>query len=639
MFVDPAPTILEGANTGMLGGIDQYSDVRDSLSRLGIKVVKRGMQSDNFVLGTTGWKLDADGTIYGYNAVFAGGTIGGFSIGADYIRDAANSFGLASTVAVGDDVRFWAGATFANRATAPARITEAGIIYATGAVIDGTTTIGGRLASVLATAIDSAGHFIDATLNTSAKTILDAFTFGASGALQIGTYVNGVSGDIRISPNGIVGRNSAGANTFTIDGTTGNATFAGTLSAVTGTLGTLTIASGGNIKLGQTAYNTGNGFWMGDVSTVTKLSIGDGTSANSLLWDGTDLIIKGYSFNYREIFGDGSDGDVTISAPTTLTRDMVYNNLTVSSTLDTAGYRIFVLGTLTVTNGGSISRNGNDAGNGGVGGSGNGANAHGAGGSGGTAGAALASTSVFGSVVGIQGGNGSSGGGANPSYGGNGDGGTPATNSISPSTTVNDSGAGGDGGVDTGDLIDGGSVGSNGAITLSNSSIKHISLATLLFNASGFLKGSASSGGSGGGSSGFYKLIPTNDYASGGGGGGGGSASPGGLVLISAKIIVVNSGGIISANGGNGGTGGDGGSASGGTNGSYGGGGGGGGAGGNGGIVVLIYKSYTNSGTVSVTKGVAGIGGALGTGTTCNGTAGGTAQTAVDGSIIQIDIS
>lgn len=29
----------------------------------------------------------------------------------------------------------------------------------------------------------------------------------------------------------------------------------------------------------------------------------------------------------RSAFGDGSDGDVTISAPTTLTRDMYYNNL------------------------------------------------------------------------------------------------------------------------------------------------------------------------------------------------------------------------------------------------------------------------------------------------------------------------
>ena len=34
------------------------------------------------------------------------GSIGGFDIGADYIRDVANSMGLASTVTGGDDVRF-----------------------------------------------------------------------------------------------------------------------------------------------------------------------------------------------------------------------------------------------------------------------------------------------------------------------------------------------------------------------------------------------------------------------------------------------------------------------------------------------------------------------------------------------------
>jgi len=59
------------------------------------------------------------------------GTIGGFSIGSDYIRDAANSFGMASTVTGGDDVRFWAGDTYANRATAPYRVTEAGTVTAT----------------------------------------------------------------------------------------------------------------------------------------------------------------------------------------------------------------------------------------------------------------------------------------------------------------------------------------------------------------------------------------------------------------------------------------------------------------------------------------------------------------------------
>lgn len=58
------------------------------------------------------------------------GAIGGFEIGADYIRDVADTFGLASTVTVGDDIRFWAGAPFASRASAPFRVTEAGILVA-----------------------------------------------------------------------------------------------------------------------------------------------------------------------------------------------------------------------------------------------------------------------------------------------------------------------------------------------------------------------------------------------------------------------------------------------------------------------------------------------------------------------------
>jgi|GEM_PF-6444588 len=92
--------------------------------------------------------LDADGKLTATGATISGtltatlGAVGGFAIGADYVRDAANSFGLASTVTAGDDVRFWAGSTFANRATAPFRAYESGWVVAanltvTGGAIDG----------------------------------------------------------------------------------------------------------------------------------------------------------------------------------------------------------------------------------------------------------------------------------------------------------------------------------------------------------------------------------------------------------------------------------------------------------------------------------------------------------------------
>lgn len=54
------------------------------------------------------------------------GSIGGFDVGSDYIRDSANSMGLSSTVTGADDVRFFAGGSFANRNSAPFRVTEGG---------------------------------------------------------------------------------------------------------------------------------------------------------------------------------------------------------------------------------------------------------------------------------------------------------------------------------------------------------------------------------------------------------------------------------------------------------------------------------------------------------------------------------
>lgn len=111
----------------------------------------------------------------------------------------------------------------------------------------------------------------------------------------------------------------------------------------------ITLDTSGNIKSGQTAYDTWTGFFLGDVAWTAKFSIGN-SSANKLLWDGTSLTINGSTVSRGDLFGDGSDWDVTISANTSLSRDMNYNNLTVNSTytLTTNGFRIFVKWTTTV---------------------------------------------------------------------------------------------------------------------------------------------------------------------------------------------------------------------------------------------------------------------------------------------------
>lgn len=92
--------------------------------------------------------------------------------------------------------------------------------------------------AILTGAISALGHFIDDRLNTSTKEILGDFTFGVSGALKMITDANN---GLWISPTGLLGK-KLGVTTFSID-TSGNATFAGTLSGASGTFGTITSGS------------------------------------------------------------------------------------------------------------------------------------------------------------------------------------------------------------------------------------------------------------------------------------------------------------------------------------------------------------------------------------------------------------
>ncbi|MBA7692083.1 hypothetical protein ES703_100641 [subsurface metagenome] len=148
------------------------------------------------------------------------------------------------------------------------------------------------------------------------------------------------------------------------------------------------------------------------------------------------------------IFGDGSDGDHTVTAsysggPITnnaLTRDAFFNNLTIDSgaVLDVAGYRIFVKGTL--TNPGAIHRNGNN-------------------GSQPAAGAALSPGSLGGSAAGGNGGS---------SVSGNTDG-NPGSNGSNETTSLGDdggdSGAGGNCEEDSTIRSDGGAGAIKGSVT------------------------------------------------------------------------------------------------------------------------------------------------------------------------------
>ncbi len=110
-------------------------------------------------------------------------------------------------------------------------------------------TVSGRSTAVLASAIDSAGHFADANLDTSAKSILSGFDFGSAdyaGAVKSGDIawntatgaITGGSGVV-VYRTGIVGA-AAGVTTFSIDAATGSAYFRGDIAATSGYFGNST---------------------------------------------------------------------------------------------------------------------------------------------------------------------------------------------------------------------------------------------------------------------------------------------------------------------------------------------------------------------------------------------------------------
>lgn len=108
----------------------------------------------------------------------------------------------------------------------------------------------------------------------------------------------------------------------------------GSLSAISAnmgdiTSGTITLDNAGHIKGGQTAYNTGTGFFLGYSGATYKFSIGNSTQG--LTWDGAAMTIKGSmtggSIALGTNFSVASDGTVLIRNASTGARLEVRNDV------------------------------------------------------------------------------------------------------------------------------------------------------------------------------------------------------------------------------------------------------------------------------------------------------------------------
>lgn len=140
---------------------------------------------------------------------------------------------------------------------------------------------------------------------TFAQVAVNTLTGGLTGNLAVGTITNDNLVSNTIQANSIAAATILGTNIAASTITGGNIAAATitagllnvlTLSAITAnmgaiTAGTIVMSTTGFIRGGQTAYNTGTGWWLGYDSTDYKFSIGSTT--NSLTWDGSTMTMVG----------------------------------------------------------------------------------------------------------------------------------------------------------------------------------------------------------------------------------------------------------------------------------------------------------------------------------------------------------
>lgn len=243
--------IPTAAQSNFSGGVSA-TVIQSGQTTANLSMIAGYIQSDNFISGIQGWRINAAGDIEANDAIFRGeiyassGTIGGFTIGATKLYG-----GIIQT-----------GATVGEGSN--------------GVIMDSSGLRG--YSTVL-------GEVFNLPTDGSAPTF-------SSGIIQSTIFEINTNSILRTSET--VGDGSADSAGILINDTGLYACEANQLLADANIRilinGTAVIQS--NISGGQTDYNTGIGYFLGLSSGDYKLSIGD-PSGNYLTWDGDYLRIKG----------------------------------------------------------------------------------------------------------------------------------------------------------------------------------------------------------------------------------------------------------------------------------------------------------------------------------------------------------
>ena len=284
------------------------------------------------------------------------GTIGGFTLGQSSITNGKSSLTDANTgVYIGTD-------GIALGASNAFKVTTAGAVSATnltvtGGSITGTTVTGNTISGGTISGATISGNTISGGSISGATISGNTISGGSiSGVTLSGLTISGgtinvpgtspkfsvnSSGDLTATSatitgtvtatGGSVGGWSIGATTLTggsttlnsngtitcadLQASTGGKIGGWTIGSTTLTGGNITLSSSGNVYAGQTAYDTGTGWYLANDG---KFSVGN-SGGNKLLWDGTQLKVTGgiYVTDGIGVRHASSNATLTITGGTT----------------------------------------------------------------------------------------------------------------------------------------------------------------------------------------------------------------------------------------------------------------------------------------------------------------------------------
>ena len=221
------------ATTGNIGG---FAITRDAITGSGVLISGSATTGTQFFISSSKFNIKGNGDVTGSNVLFTGGKIAGFTISDSTLSNSTNFFISGSATGNGF---FISSSNFNVKANGD--VTGSSVLF-TGGTFSGTVNVGG-------------------TNLTTANTLNSNNT---SASIGLGNVSN-------LTPQ--------------------NQTQTGLISGTTITGGGITLSNGGNIKGGQTAFNTGTGFFLG-YDTAYKFSIGN-ASTNYLTWDGSTFAVGG----------------------------------------------------------------------------------------------------------------------------------------------------------------------------------------------------------------------------------------------------------------------------------------------------------------------------------------------------------